>query len=101
VFPTGRWRPWHNRWRACCFFARGLAMIQIVVMVCRLGQPDLCEEQRLQFAWQGSLLQCAMAAQLHIAQWIGEHPRWTVKNYHCEYPGLRDRAEMGGTAARS
>jgi len=76
-------------------------MIQIVVMVCRLAQPDLCEEQRLQFAWQGgSLLQCAFAAQLHIAQWIGEHPQWTVKNYHCEYPGVRDRAEVGGAVDR-
>ena len=87
-------------------------MIEIVVLVCRLGQPDLCEEQRLQFAWQGSPQQCAMAAQLYIAQWIGEHPRWIVRNYHCEYPGwivrnyhceypgLRDRADMGATASR-
>jgi hypothetical protein len=67
-------------------FWRGIAMIQIIVMVCRLGQPDLCEEQRLQFAWQ--------------AQWIGEHPQWTVRNYHCEYPGLRDRADTGGEALR-
>jgi hypothetical protein len=76
-------------------------MIQIVVMVCRLGQPDLCEEQRLQFAWQGSLRQCAMAARLYIAQWIGEHPQWTARNYHCEYPGLRDRADLAGGAPRN
>ena len=75
-------------------------MIQIIIMVCRLGQPDLCEEQHLHFAWQGSLQQCAMAAQLYIAQWIGEHPQWTVRNYHCEYPGLRDRADLGAAAAR-
>ena len=77
-----------------------MTMVQIVVMVCRLGQPDLCEEQHLQIAWQGSLQRCAMAAQLYIAQWIGEHPQWTVRNYHCEYPGLRDRADMGGAASR-
>jgi hypothetical protein len=75
-------------------------MIQIVVMVCRLGHPDLREEQRLQFAWQDSLRQCAMAAPLYVAQWIGEHPRWTVKNYHCEYPGLRDRAETDSALLR-
>jgi hypothetical protein len=78
-----------------------MEMIEIIVMVCRLGQPDLCEEQHLQFAWQGSLQQCAMAAQLYIAQWIGEHPQWTVMNYHCEYPGLRDRADIGGAASRN
>jgi hypothetical protein len=78
----------------------GMTMIQIVVMVCRLGQPDLCEEQHLQFAWRGSLQQCAMTAQLYIAQWIGEHPQWTVKNYRCEYPGASDRADAGGAASR-
>jgi len=41
-----------------------------------------------------------MAAQLYVAQWIGEHPQWTVRNYHCEYPGLRDRADVGGAASR-
>jgi hypothetical protein len=73
-------------------------MIQIVMMVCRLGQPDLCEEQRFQFAWQGSVQQCAMAAQPYIAQWIGEHSQWTVRNYHCERPGLRDRADVARAA---
>jgi len=78
-----------------------MAMVQIVVMVCRLGQPDLCEEQHLQIAWQGSLQRCAMAAQLYIAQWIGEHPQWTVKNYRCEYPGTRDKADAGDAAPRN
>ena len=74
-------------------------MIQIVVVVCRLGQPELCEEQRFQFAGQGSLRQCAIAAQPYIAQWIGEHPQWTVRNYRCEHPGLRDRADIGRAAS--
>jgi hypothetical protein len=66
----------------------------------QVGTTCLCEEQHLQFTWQGSLQQCAMAAQLYIAQWIGEHPQWTVRNYRCEYPGLHDRANMGGAASR-
>jgi hypothetical protein len=68
-------------------------MIQIIMMVCKLAQPGTCEEQHIQFAWQGSLRQCAMAAQIYIAQWAGDHPQWTVKNFHCEFPGSRDRAE--------
>jgi len=68
-------------------------MIQIIMMVCKLAQPDMCEEQHIQFAWQGSVRQCTMAAQIYIAQWAGDHPLWTVKNFRCEYPGLRDRAE--------
>ena len=77
-----------------------MTMVQIVMMVCRLGQPDLCEEQHLQFTWRGSLQQCAMSAQLYIAQWIGEHPQWTVRNYRCEYPGIRDKADASGAAPR-
>ena len=76
-------------------------MIQIVVIVCRLGQPDLCEEQHLQFAWQGSLQRCTMAAQPYIAQWIGEHPQWSVRSFHCEYPGVRDKADAGSAATRA
>jgi hypothetical protein len=70
-------------------------MIQIVMMVCRLTQPNMCEEQHIQFAWQGSLRRCAMEAQAYIAQWAGEHPQWEIKNFHCENPGVRDKAELG------
>jgi hypothetical protein len=67
-------------------------MITIVVMVCALTQPDQCEEQHLEFSWQGSLKQCVMNAQPYIAQWIGDHPKWSVKSYHCEYPHTKSRA---------
>lgn len=68
-------------------------MIQIVMMVCRLAQPDMCEEQRLPFAGQETLQRCAMAAQIYIAQWAGEHPQWEIRNFRCENAGTRDRAE--------
>jgi hypothetical protein len=69
-----------------------VGFIQIVVMVCQVAQPDLCEEQHLEFAWQGTLQQCIFSAQPYIAQWIGDHPEWAVKNYHCEYPSARRKA---------
>jgi hypothetical protein len=28
-----------------------------------------------------------MAAPPYIAQWIGEHPKWTAVRWHCDYPG--------------
>jgi hypothetical protein len=68
-------------------------MIQIVMLVCRLTQPEICEEQHLQFNFEGSLRQCSFAAQIYIARWAGEHPQWTVKNFHCEYPRGDDRAD--------
>jgi hypothetical protein len=67
-------------------------MIQIVMMVCKLAQPDICEEQHIQFAWQGSLRRCTMEAQVYIAQWASEHPQWEIKNFHCENPSVRDKA---------
>jgi hypothetical protein len=68
-------------------------MILIVMMVCKLAQPEVCERQHIQFAFEGSLQRCTFAAQLYIAQWAGEHPQWTVKNFHCEYPHGDDRAD--------
>jgi len=53
--------------------------IEIVMLVCAIAQPDRCEDKHLQFAWQGSLRQCVMAAQPYMAQWIAEHPQWTIK----------------------
>jgi hypothetical protein len=38
-----------------------MGFIQIVVMG-QVAQPDLCEEQHLQFAWQGTLQQCIFSA---------------------------------------
>ena len=76
-------------------------LIAIVVTVCALAQPDQCEEQRLEFTWRGSLKQCVMTAQPYIAQWIGEHPKWGVKSYHCEYPHMKEKADARGSARQT
>jgi hypothetical protein len=47
----------------------------------------LCEDEHLQFVAYSSPAQCAMMAPPYIAQWIGEHPKWTAVRWHCEYPG--------------
>ena len=62
-------------------------VVEIVVLVCSIAQPNQCEDKHLQFAWLGSLKQCVVAAQPYIAQWIGEHPKWTAVRWHCDYPG--------------
>lgn len=71
--------------------------IEIVMLVCAIAQPDRCEDKHLQFAWQGSLRQCVMAAQPYMARWIAEHPQWTIKHYHCDYPGRKDKADARGS----
>jgi hypothetical protein len=36
-------------------------------------------------------MQCTMAAQPYIAQWIGNHPKWTAVRWRCDYPGRRGK----------
>jgi hypothetical protein len=69
-----------------------MSLIAIVFTVCALAHPDQCREERLAFAWRVSLRECVMSAQPYLAQWIGEHPQWSVKRYHCEYPPLNGKA---------
>jgi hypothetical protein len=66
-----------------------MGLIELVITVCAVAHPTQCEDQHLQYASGQSLTQCAMAAPPYIAQWIGEHPRWTAVSWHCEYPGAR------------
>lgn len=73
-------------------------MIELIVTVCALAQPSRCEEQHLQYAWQGSLLQCTMNAQPYLARWINEHPKWTIARWHCGVPHLQEKADARGTA---
>jgi hypothetical protein len=64
-----------------------MGMLELVVTVCAIAQPTLCEDQHLQFETRGSLAQCALAAPPYIAQWIGQHPKWAAVRWHCEVPG--------------
>jgi hypothetical protein len=68
-----------------------MELLEIVLTVCALSQPARCEEQRLQFQWNGSLQACVMGAEPYIAQWIGEHPHWAPARWHCEYAASRKR----------
>ncbi len=52
--------------------------IDLIVTVCAVLSPTTCEETHLVFSSNASLKQCVMAAQPYIAQWVGEHPKWTA-----------------------
>ena len=49
----------------------GWAMIELILTVCALNAPSQCDEQRLQFVSQGSLMQCMMQAPPYIAAVVG------------------------------
>jgi hypothetical protein len=73
-------------------------IVAIVFTVCTLAHPDQCEERRIEYFWHGSLRACVQGAQPYLAQWAGEHPNWTIKRYHCEFPSKRDKADARGAA---
>jgi hypothetical protein len=66
-----------------------MGLMELVFTVCATAQMSLCQDQRLQFDAAGSLRECAMGAPPYIAQWIGEHPKWTAVRWHCEYSADR------------
>jgi hypothetical protein len=39
-----------------------------------------------------------MNAQPYLAQWINEHPKWSVARWHCEAAQTRGRADARGSA---
>ena len=69
-----------------------MSAINLVLTVCAVMSPNTCEERNLQFEAAFSLQQCTMAAPPYIAQWIGEHPKWTAVKWRCELPHSRDKA---------
>ena len=52
--------------------------IDLIITVCAVLSPANCEEAHMRFSSSVSLQQCAMAAPPYIAQWVGEHPKWTA-----------------------
>jgi hypothetical protein len=68
--------------------------IDLIITVCAVLSPTTCEETHLVFSGGGSLRQCTMQAQPYIAQWVGEHPKWTAVKWRCEYPHSNDKAEV-------
>jgi hypothetical protein len=65
-------------------------MIHLILTVCALSAPLDCEEQRLSFVADESLIQCMMRAQPTIAQWVEDHPQRRVTRWRCAYPGYSE-----------
>jgi len=61
-------------------------MVDLIIVVCSLLNPAVCQEKHLLFESHGSLRACMMEAQPYLAQWIGEHPNLRVAKYHCAWP---------------
>ena len=67
-------------------------MIELILTVCALSAPGQCEERRLPFVSQGTLMQCMMQAPPYVAAWSGEHPGRRVMRWRCAFPGGDEKA---------
>ncbi|MCD2471953.1 hypothetical protein LQ948_12095 [Jiella sp. MQZ9-1] len=54
-----------------------------------IATPQHCEQQRLTFQARSTRAQCMMLATPYVAKWVGDHPRWKVTEWHCEWPEQR------------
>lgn len=59
-------------------------MIELAFVVCLRTMPDQCEERRLSYLPDISLMTCMMQAQPQLAQWSEAHPNLTVARWTCQ-----------------
>jgi hypothetical protein len=65
----------------------GLNLIELILTVCTLTQPESCEERRLSFVDISSVTQCMKQALPAIAEWAISHPGRRVAKWRCSYSG--------------
>ena len=65
--------------------------VDLILTVCTLAQPDVCQDQRHQFVDAGSLRQCMYQAPLFMANWADEHPDQRIAKWRCSYTVQEDK----------
>lgn len=66
-------------------------MVDLIVIVCSLAAPSVCQERHMLFESHGSLYTCMWEAQPFLAQWIGDHPDLRIAGFRCDWPEREDR----------
>lgn len=61
-------------------------IVELIVLVCSLVNPNACSEKRFLFEANGSLRTCMVEAQPYLAQWIGDHPNTRIASFRCAWP---------------
>jgi hypothetical protein len=88
--------PQQGKWPGSSFEARifgfkkgegaEMGFIELIVTVCSLVHPGVCDDRHLQFVSQESLRACVANAETYMAKWAGEHPDVRIVKWHCAYP---------------
>lgn len=66
-------------------------MAELVLVFCLLSSPSSCQEERPALE-QMSLAACLTEGQQYAADWLAEHPKWTLSRWRCEQNVPRQRA---------
>jgi hypothetical protein len=55
----------------------------LVLVFCLIGSPSSCIEQRPQLEPMTKMA-CLIEGQRYAADWLAEHPKWTLERWRCE-----------------
>jgi hypothetical protein len=61
-------------------------MVELVVSICLLGNPEKCHEESLVFA-DVPMMTCMVSGQPMVALHMEKRPRWFVKRWSCQIAG--------------
>lgn len=67
-------------------------LVELIVVVCSILSQNVCSEKHFVFESQGSLSNCMMEAQPHLAQWAGGHPNERIARWRCAWPDQEGRS---------
>lgn len=61
-------------------------MVELILLVCALAEPDRCEEVYPSFQEPMSIAECMREGPLMAARWADAHPEWQIKGWVCGAP---------------
>jgi hypothetical protein len=59
-------------------------MITLILIVCLSATPDTCREERPPIDVV-SPMACLVQGQQIAAEWLGEHPKWQLAAWRCQF----------------
>ena len=68
-----------------------MQMVDLILAVCLISDPNSCRDEHLYFESHGSLRACMMEALPAMADWAGDHPEWRISRFHCEWADLNEQ----------
>ena len=65
-------------------------MTSLILLVCLAASPAVCREEYPPVEVDSGVA-CLVEGQMIAAEWLEEHPKWTLKGWRCKF-GPREKA---------